>query len=551
MTEARAEAGFKPDQFGIKPEDPVLERFSAISATFAKLRLPITFLAPEYQRQIMPKTSELRAGDVYNPDESNLPPDFRYGIDYFFGQYKGNPSTITQNAEAAIYHGRQGVPVWSLLKSVAYTIPGTDRIIIAHVRGDRKVDTAKMARSYGVDDLPMATEEQLNSLGLERGTVNPLLPDLPNVEHVFDRDLVDGDDYPGSDMVFTSSGDHRFFVGFDIRKYLRAKSGLYARQTTREITEPEEGSKRIVARKPVFVLGGDSLDDALAYGQVIGRDITQLLIAHNQYFGDQSVTKLRVLSDPEIAGSINTELYGPALRDYIKGQTVPELTRSVTDEGRIKPLVTFGSFAMEGIAGDILEETEGIEYVGSKGVVEDILASLKTAGIEPKYSLLLGLDSAYDPETSAFSGKILDESPNINPNVRKIIQTLTQDYKTGLVEKAKSKVFQMFEATLRGTANAAGIPFESLQGQVVAGVVAVSELEGLMRQWNQLPDDDEKNRDKYNNMFAVIRSNDPAVIKAEVDRIRAEDGKKIILAFISPKQAVAETIAQKTLGLAA
>ena len=539
------------EELGLKPDDPVLERFTAISDLFDGLRLPLFALPPERADALILHERYRIQGS----EEPNDPPDFSYGPDYFFGQYKGNPSTISQNAEAAVYHGNQGIPVWAVLKSVAFAIPNSDRLVIVHLRGDRQVDKAKLCSMYRVEDLPMADEQQLDKFGLVHGTVNPLIADSEQIDHVYDKDLVDGDDYPGSDVVFTSSGDRRFYVGFNVRKFIMGKRNLFASQASSEISIADEKSpKRIIARRPIYIVGGDSPDDAMRYGQVVARDITDLLIEHHQYFGDQSLPRhLRVFSESAIAGSIDTRTYGPALQAYVRDDIVPDLTRKLpSDKGNAKPLVAYGSFAMEGIAGDqVLSQVKEIEYIGSRAVVETLLTTLQEQGVKPTYNLLLSLSSVYDSRLSAFAGKILDEAPKVSDGVANTkIQPLVYELKQKEVKDAKKKFFQLVESILRGAENArtSAPNLDALKGQTVVVILGASELEGLMDQWDQIP---EPTPEPKKPEFEVIRSNDPTFIKEATENLRASGSQKIALVCVSPKRAVARTIAEKTLGIVA
>lgn len=560
MTEVLNEAGFDPNLLGLNTDKPenaaVIERFAGITRLFQELRLPLFALPKEKADALWPHQE---GTTVERPKD--WPPDFTYGPDYFFGRYKGHPTTIEQNAQAAMYHGDQGVPVWAVLKSVAYAIPGTDRMVFVHLRGDRKVDGAKVAQLMGfpnLEELPMAEKTQLEALGLESGTVNPLVADSPNIRHVFDRDLVAGNDYPESDLVFTSSGNKSFYVGFDVRKYIQAKYQNHVLRVNdvSEVSEP--GPKRLAARRPIFVIGGDSPADAWRYGEIIGRDIVDLLLREDidQYFGDQSSPKhFRVFSESEIAGSIDTALYGAALQAYIRDIIVPELKRFSSENPNARPLIAYGSFAMEGIAGEnILGQVEGIEYVGSRGVVENLLASLRKERVAIAYTLLLGLSSAYDKDRSAFAGKILESVPNVSGSVREKIQTLVQNCKKGKPGTAeKVLLYQAIEGVLRGAeaGNSSAPNLQALKDKTVMVIDSASELENFVSDdWDQI-DEPTPVKNQTRPDFLVIRSNDPNVIKEEIRKARATKAQreKIRIVFISPKRAVAETIAQKTLGL--
>lgn len=518
-----------PEQLGINYDDPVVDRFTEISARFASLRLPIMFLSPEQQRLILP-TSELRQGDVYRPqyDENLSPPDFSYGVDYFFGQYKGRPRSVRENAAAAIYEGRQGVELWRIMKSVAFSTPN-DPLVIAHLRGDREIDKTKLADILSINEAGLARAD-VSKLGLEYGTINPFADASVPIRHIFDRDLIDGTDYPNDDVVFTSSGDPRFYVGFDARRYLKAILQGAIRFGTHEISQAEENSERVIARKPIIVVGGDSGKDTARFGDTLTTAITQELDRKNAYFGDRSLPELDLLSDPKLAGSIDTGLYGRALQSHM-ARVIDKINASLGDR-RHPPIVTFSSMAMHGIAGEMLNQVDGIEYVGPKQTVEDILEGLSNQQIEIAHTILLGLPSAYDSRVSAFAGKILDNSLPVSTDVRGKIQEFIKDCKTNQVDPMK--FYQIVEQVLRdGTGQMKG-EVTSAQGKNVLVILGASELEGFIARFHQVP-----------KSFADIKSGKPALITEEISKV--SDNAKVRLVLIQPGQALTEAIVQKTL----
>jgi prolyl-tRNA editing enzyme YbaK/EbsC (Cys-tRNA(Pro) deacylase) len=523
-------------QLGLQPNDSALPKLAAVSKLFSDLILPIHALLKErrddaFRRELQRRVNEDRAE---NPEEQ----DFKYGEDYFFGKYKGRPLNIAQNAANAMYEGRQGVEMWRIMKSVAFAT-ADKKLVIAHVRGDRQVDTAGLASILGVNetDLTSANEEMLASLGVEHGTVNPFVPVSSQVSHVFDRDLVSGADYPGDDTVFTSSGDPRFFVAFDVRRYLVALDKTTATMATVEISKDESESSRIVARRPVTVIGGDSGIDADNFSKSIKEIITRKLQERGAYFGDRSLPDVATESNRNLAGSIDTEAYGDTLRVEV-GKIVEKLKKSLEPEKPI-PIVTFRSMAMHGIAADILRDAKGIEYVGPQEAIGQELIELAKRDVEVAHTMLLGLDSVYDKDRSAFAGDILGKALPVNVNVRRSIQELVQDCKTdqGNPEKFYKNVI---DTVLRQTTKG---QIDTLKNKNVAIILGASELESFISTLESFANTDEK----VQATFAVITSNDPAAIATEA----AKAPDKIRLILIQPGQAVADMIAQKTLGLEA
>src|SRR3989344_2700859 len=359
-------------QLNLKPGDPAIEKLEAIAKIFDNLKLSVAHLSLEKRRAIHEKDRGKLSGLA---DE----PDFKYGIDYFFGKYQGKPLSVEQNAAAAQYQGRKGVEKWRILKSVAFAAPDKG-VIIAHVRGDRVVDTATLASGT---DLSAANAETLKALGVEFGTVNPFIPvsDRP-IQHVFDSDLVTGKDYPADDMVFTSSGDPRFYVGFDVQRYLRAVAKVEPNRSplVHQISEKDTDSpERIIARRPITVIGGDSGNDTARFGQMVLSTVIRRLDEKKAFYGDRSAPHIDLKLDPRFASSIDTLLYGSELRAHVK-QVADQLQKSTGPEK--VPIVTFASMAMHGIGGPILRRTKGIEYIGPQEALTQIRDELAKQDIE-------------------------------------------------------------------------------------------------------------------------------------------------------------------------
>lgn len=501
-------------QLGLQPGEPAGARLAAISQTLASLNFPADCLGS-------PRSAEPQ--DTARKKAENEPP--RYGIDYFFGRYQGRPQSVQQNAIAAIYHGRQGVELWRIMKSVALRT-SDQRVIIAHVRGDRKIDETALANAVNVQDR-ILTIADVSVFGVEYGTVNPFIdhPEI-NVSHIFDADLVGGPEYPNDDILFTSSGDPRFYVGFDIRCYLAAILKRTDETPIFPISKPEY--PRIFARRRIQILGGDSGLDTFDFSKIILSVLRRKLEQRNAYFGDRSLPRIDARSDPRLAGSIDTALHELALRRYVN-EIAAEFRGSV-EQGLVGPIVSFSSMAMHGVAGMLLRETKWIEYIAPREAVLQILSGLKDLNVDIAHVVLLGLSSAYDNERSAFAGEILRTSMPMDDNVRRQLHEFVYDCKK---EQASSRDFLNIVRKLLQRATRGNI--QALGNKNVVIILGASELETFITMdSNSSPD------------FAFIRSNEPRLIAAEV--VGAPN--KIRLIFIRPSQAVAQAIAVRTLGLA-
>lgn len=516
--------GFNPQRLGIEPADPIMDRFAVIHAHFAGLALPLSVL-PEPQKHHILKRHNLPLGRPEDED-TFFPPDFTYGVDYFFGKYQGSPRSVRENAAAAIYHGRTGVEIWRIMKSVAFATPH-DPLVVVHLRGDRTIDKFALCEVLGIQISDLQRADIKTQGIVEYGTVNPFLTGVNSkARHIFDSDLVIGDDYPDDDTVFTSSGDVRFYVGFDIRRYLISHFNFeWPSRFMPSVSLQESNLPRSVARRPVVVIGGDSGIDTANFGQTIMSKIIEVLKEKRQYFGDRSLPRLELSSDPKIAGSIDTGIYGVVLRKYI-GQVKERLIQASATQRRT-PIVTFSSMAMHGIAGDMLRNVDVIEYLGPREVVTQKLEELKEQDVDVANTILLGLPSAYDREVSAFSGEILDAALSVNNDIKQQIQNFVQECKTE--EADPLKFYQIIEKILR---NRVG-DIDSLTGRNVVVVLGASELESFAKKFHKIP-----------KTFEFIKPIDTNTI---VRLIGNSSDSKIRLIVVSPIQSLAQVIAEKTL----
>jgi prolyl-tRNA editing enzyme YbaK/EbsC (Cys-tRNA(Pro) deacylase) len=510
-------------QLELKPGDPAAAKLATISKMFAGSTLPVEDFPPEQRDEVLSGEQQSRE-PALGPRKAHEGTHFKYGIDYFFGKYQGKPQSVKQNAVAAIYQRRQGVELWRIMKSVALAIPNK-KIIIAHVRGDRKIDEEALARVLEIEKTDLKRAD-VNLLGVEYGTVNPFIEQkVVSVSHIFDLDLIEGSDYPNDDIVFTSSGDPRFYVGFDVRRYLMAIPE--PKRWISDITENQLETPRFIARRKVIVIGGDSGIDTFDFSKMILNGLRQTLEKSEAYYGDRSLAQIDAISDPGLGGSIDTALYGKQLRARVV-KIVTQL-QNISEQQKPPPIISFSSMAMHGVAGEMLRDMEGIEYIGPREALNKILAELKKLNVEIAHTALLGLSSAYDKERSAFAGEVLGSVLPVDENVMRQIQKFVHDCKT---DRADPEEF--YETIKKILQRAARGKIDTLINKNITIILGASELEIFV-----------SGDDKTREMFAIIKSNNPASIATEI----AKASDKIRLIFIRPGRAVAELIAQKTLGL--
>ena len=140
---------------GLKPDDSAIPKLAGIAKVLENLKLPPFFLSPARRAALFPsplptareqaELREFQSSPTWALRESPEVPDFKYGIDYFFGQNKGQPQSVPQNALAARFQEvERGAELWRIMKSVAFSTPDK-KVVIAHVRGDREGDMAEVA----------------------------------------------------------------------------------------------------------------------------------------------------------------------------------------------------------------------------------------------------------------------------------------------------------------------------------------------------------------------------------------------------------------------
>jgi prolyl-tRNA editing enzyme YbaK/EbsC (Cys-tRNA(Pro) deacylase) len=473
--------------------DPeLLARLNAIHEAFAGLVLPMWALPESEGRQVIANRSPHYYPFVAIANgKIEAAPDFVQGADYQFGIYHGHPSSIRENAAAAVYEGEQGAELWRMLKSVAFDA-GDGRIVIAHMRGDRNVSEQLLVSRLG-DSVQALRPADLSVLGTEYGVVNPFLtnanPDV-QIEHMFDNDLVDGPDYPHDDVVLTSTGDRRVYCWFDIRKYIMAIHKVRAATFSHAITDMAPGKARRAVRRPIYVLGGDSSLDTLAFARQIQASVRDQLKAEGLLFGDRSIPDIRPISLSDMGGTVDVS-------------STPKMLRLVDDElsqslpadphgEQPTPVLAMASNMASGIVEAALAPQTRIEFVGVNRVIRDhiraLTNSLNQAGTSADGILLFGLPGIYDAESSPFPSLLSPDPVHIVP-VLKISQGV-RDKLGALVMKGKSgeadtaEFYQIVQQTAFHNGISARDADESATLIVVLGA---TELETLMSGYHRSP----------------------------------------------------------------
>lgn len=210
--------------------------------------------------------------------------------------------------------GHVGIPLRDEMKSFFGSYQdrdGTERLVIAHCRADRRLDLDAVATVLKATAPPARLGvDELRKIGSAYGLVNPFETWDPNamdgrflephagVRQVFDEDLLVPLGTPGT--VMTNAGDLTWAVE------LRAdelRNRLDARQTVHgPISEPDPTAPRrppfLGKRRAIAIVTGNGPEYGIALWSGVIEDVRKLLGAMN--VGDSSKPPVRVDSLPEL-----------------------------------------------------------------------------------------------------------------------------------------------------------------------------------------------------------------------------------------------------------
>ena len=201
--------------------------------------------------------------------------------------------------------GHKGIPLWDELKSFLGEFEdssGTQRIFLAHCRGDRELDLQKLAevlQSSGM--IRRGTVESAGQLGASYGTVHPFLGS--DVLQVFDVELHRPLGVPGT--VMTNAGDRTWAVEIDPAELvLKLPNSRWA-----DIVQPElvVDSSLWGVRDPetIGILTGNPCDSGLELCSAINSEIRRLLGPNS--LGDVSMPRIVIVSTPQIGISMEMD----------------------------------------------------------------------------------------------------------------------------------------------------------------------------------------------------------------------------------------------------
>lgn len=202
--------------------------------------------------------------------------------------------------------GHTGIPLWDELKSYlgGYDdVAGRHRHFLAHCRGDRELDFAKVEIALGArGEIRRLDSDTTAALGTTYGLVNPFTVG-DEVVQIFDYELRHSLGVPGT--VMTNAGDHTWAVEFDPAEFVVRQSG--ARWADIVLPQNETDRRRWGVRDPetIGILTGNPCDSGLDLCAAINTHIRQLLGRNS--LGDVSMARIVLVSTPQIGISMEMD----------------------------------------------------------------------------------------------------------------------------------------------------------------------------------------------------------------------------------------------------
>lgn len=219
--------------------------------------------------------------------------------------------------------GHEGIPLHDELKSyfgLFTNAAGNPQPFLAHCRGDRLLDTHKLAKALNAIDLPTRmTEEDLKIFGLEYGLINPFGIDqaiqIPGsyaldaaflaspMLQVFDIELLHRVGIPGTMM--TNAGDVTWAVEFFADELANTIDNRIVERIA--VSDPEEvyrswGRKE---RKVIGIITGNAPESGILLWNYINNNVREVL--DNNCYGDVSMPPVMVYSLPEMGLSMELD----------------------------------------------------------------------------------------------------------------------------------------------------------------------------------------------------------------------------------------------------
>jgi aspartate racemase len=209
--------------------------------------------------------------------------------------------------------GHRGIPLWDELKSFLgeYEDAEGSRVFLAHCRGDRELDFAKVQKSLqATGDIRRVTFEKAQLLGSAYGTVNPVLAEN-EILQLFDEELRRPLGVPGT--VMTNAGDHTWAVEFEPSEFV----GKVRQARWADVVLPQTEATdrtRWGVREPgsIGILTGNPCDSGLELSRALNAQLRRLMGRNS--LGDVSMPRIVLVSTPQIGISMEMDRREEPLR---------------------------------------------------------------------------------------------------------------------------------------------------------------------------------------------------------------------------------------------
>jgi aspartate/glutamate racemase len=226
-------------------------------------------------------------------------------------------STATSCQDAARKRnrlGHRGIPLWDELKSFLGEYvdgDGVRRMFLAHCRGDRELDLAKLSPALEfVGEIRRVQTEGAEELEATYGTVNPFLIG-DDIVQLFDYELHSPVSVPGT--VMTNAGDHTWAVEFDPAELVIKLPGSRWADIVLQRSEPDDRRLwGVREHRTIGILTGNPSDSGLDLCNSLNTHLRTLM--GDNSLGDVSMPKIVIVSTPQIGISMEMDRREAPLR---------------------------------------------------------------------------------------------------------------------------------------------------------------------------------------------------------------------------------------------
>lgn len=316
--------------------------------------------------------------------------------------------------------GHTGIPLWDELKSFLGRFEdstGRQRYVVAHCRGDRRLNMERLADALGASAAPeRLSEEELTRLGLRYGLVNPFetwkpftidgpLLSFP-ISQVFDRELLNPVGLPWT--VMTNAGSLTWAVEFDAKSLVPVLDDASVADIAE--ADPEERPRPLGASKTpaLAILTGNVPESGMALWQDVINHVRRML--GPDCLGDISMPSVIVHSLPALGLTMELD----RRRDAIWRELRPAVEAVCKEGVQLLAIAcnTTHHFTPEirEICGDY-----GVEFVSVAEVLADWLRAQgvnRLALIGIRFVADLGPWSAYRDPLAGFEVEVLSGRAN-------------------------------------------------------------------------------------------------------------------------------------------